>query len=79
MKVVIKFMGDLGHDLPGIDDSGKVVLDLPEGARVTDILKYFNIPVDKGCVVIINNKISKHTDILTDDMVVTLLQEVYGG
>jgi len=79
MKVVIKFMGNLGHDLPGIDDSGKEILDLPEGARVTDIFKCFNIPIDKGYVVIINNKISKHTDILTDDMVVTLFQAAYGG
>jgi len=79
MKILIKFMGNLGHDLPGIDDSGEQALDLPEGALVEDIFKYFNITVDNGCAVIINYKISKHTDALTDGMIVTLLQGAYGG
>ena len=72
-------MGGIGHDLPGIVVSEKKTLDLPGAALVEDIFKYFDITVDSGYTVIINNKISKHTDALTDGMVVTLLQVAYGG
>ena len=79
MEVIIKFLGLLGEDLPGLDLSEKMILRLPKDAKVNDIFNHFKIPVGKEYVVIINNKIANPLDALNDGVAVTIFQASYGG
>jgi len=79
MKITIKFMGTLGQDLSGIDQSGQIALNLPHGSQVIDIFKYYKIPIGQEYTSVINNKVARPSDMLLDGMTVTLLQTVYGG
>ena len=79
MKIIIKFVGISGNDFIKQDYSKKMEIELSDNATVKDVFEYFNIPLEKGYVVIIDNKIAKKIDLLTNGMVVTLTQTVYGG
>jgi sulfur carrier protein ThiS len=79
MKVKVKFFGTLSQKFPGYDSENGIEVEIPDGARVRDLLAHLGIPEIKGGVAAVEGMILKLEDPLRDGASVHLLQAVYGG
>ncbi len=79
MKINVKLFGTLGQDFPGYDSLKGMDVNLPDDARVKNLLAHLEIPKNKGGFVSINNCVAKLEDKLTDQAKVMILQSLAGG
>ena len=79
MKVKVRLFGTLGQQFPGYDSAKALEVEIPDGARVKDLLARLRISEVKGGVVAVGGKILHPEDPLKDGASVHLLQPVYGG
>ena len=79
MKVRVKLFGTLGQDFPGYDSLKGLDVNIPEAARVKDLLAHLDIPETKGSMVIMDNTIAKPTDKLVNGAAINILQTLAGG
>ena len=79
MKVRVKLFGTLGLDFPGYDPLKGMDVDIPDDARVKDLLAHLDIPPTKGCFVTMNNCIAKEGDKLVNNAMIIILQALAGG
>ena len=79
MKVKVKFFGTLSQKFPGYDPENGIEVEIPDGARVRDLLAHLKIPEAKGSVAAVEGVILHLEDPLKDGSSVHLLQSVYGG
>jgi molybdopterin synthase sulfur carrier subunit len=79
MKVKVRLFGTLGQQVPGYDPAEALEVEIPDGARVKDLLAHLRISEVKGGVVAVDGKILHLEDPLKDGALVHLLQPVYGG
>lgn len=54
-------------------------VEIPDGARVRDLLRHLELSVLKGCVVAVGGRIVKPTDVLGNGTTVVVLQAGAGG
>ena len=50
MKVKVRLFGTLGQQFPGYDPAKALEVEIPDGARVKDLLAHLGIPEVKGGV-----------------------------
>lgn len=79
MKVTVRLFGTLSQKFPGYDPVKGLEVEIPDGARVKDLLAHLGIPEIKGGVAAVEGMILKLEDPLRDGASVHLLQAVYGG
>jgi sulfur carrier protein ThiS len=79
MKVQVKLFGVLSHDFPGYDPEKGLEAEIPDGARVKDLLDHLGILETKRGVVSVEGRIFKPEDPLKERSAVHLVQAVYGG
>ena len=79
MKVTVRFFGTLSRKFPGYDPVKGLEVEIPDGARVKDLLAHLGIPEVKGGVAAVEGVILRLEDPLKDGVSVHLLQTVYGG
>lgn len=79
MKVKVKLFGTLSQGFPGYDLQRGFEVDLPEGARVGDVLALLELSDRNKPVVAINSMIRSPQDELSEGAVVNVFQAVYGG
>jgi sulfur carrier protein ThiS len=79
MKVKVRLFGTLGQKFPGYDPAKGLEVEIPDGARVKDLLARLGIPETRGGVAAAGGVILHPEDPLKDGASVHLLQSVYGG
>jgi len=61
MKITFKTGGMMGELLPAGAKDDQAVIDMPEGAAVTDVMAYFDLPLDEFYLVILNDVVVPKT------------------
>ncbi|MGE5841249.1 MAG: MoaD/ThiS family protein [Deltaproteobacteria bacterium] len=79
MKVNVRFFGTLSQEFPGYDPEKGIEVEIPDGARVKDLLAHLGIPEAKGSVAAVEGVILHQDARLKDGASVQLLQSVHGG
>ena len=79
MKVTVKLFGTLGKDFTGVDTLKGMAVNIPDDARVKDLLAHLDISKNRGYVVSMNNTIAKSTDILFNGATIQIFQSLAGG
>jgi sulfur carrier protein ThiS len=79
MKVTVRLFGTLSQKFPGYDPVKGLEVEIPDGARVKDLLAHLGISETMGGVATVKGMILRLEDPLKDGASVHLLQAVYGG
>ena len=79
MKVKVRLFGTLGQQFPGYDPAKALEVEIPDGARVKDLLAHLGIPEAKGSIAAVEGVVLHLDDPLKNGSSVHLLQSVYGG
>ena len=79
MRVNVKLFGTLGRRFQNYDPVDGLTAEIPDGARVGDLLDHLGLSGVKGCAVVIAGRIVKSADILGEGMTVHVLQTAAGG
>jgi sulfur-carrier protein len=79
MKVRVKLFSILRDYVPGYNPQTGIMLDLADGATVTDLLNRLGIPVSKAPVVTCNGRVLHQIDILQKDSTLEIFQPIAGG
>jgi sulfur carrier protein ThiS len=79
MKVTVRLFGTLSQKFPGYDPVKGLEVEIPDGARVKDLLAHLGMPETRGSVAAAEGVILHLEDPLKDGASVHLLQAVYGG
>jgi sulfur carrier protein ThiS len=79
MRVRIRLFGTLKRYVSDYDPEHGLEIEIPDGAKVRDLLAHLEIPKSNTPVVTINNRITKIDDELVDGSWVNLIQLAHGG
>jgi sulfur carrier protein ThiS len=79
MKVKVKLFGTLSQNDPAYDPQRGIEADLPDGARVGDLLALLGLSDSNKPVVAMDSLIRGPQDELSEGAVVHVFQAVYGG
>ena len=79
MKVKVKLYGTLRQCFPGYHHSRGMEVEIPDGARVKDLLARLEISDAQGAVVVMEGQVLKANDTICDGVPVHVLQSLSGG
>jgi sulfur carrier protein ThiS len=81
MKVKVKLYGTLREKVPGYRQSQGIEVEVPEGARVKDLLSFLEIPVVgyEKAVVAIDGRIRTTNDEIPSGAHAEIFQPMHGG
>ena len=79
MKIRVRLFGTLGRDFPDYPPATGFEIEIPENAKVGDLLAYLKITESHRAFVTINGRLMKPDDILQSGAAVHVLQSVFGG
>jgi sulfur carrier protein ThiS len=77
MQVEVHLHAELARQAP--DRRGVVLLDLPDGARVADVLLRFSLGKQQRIIVGVNGETAKLEEVLRDGARIDLLTPMAGG
>ena len=79
MKLRVRLFGTLGGSMPGYDPLRGLEIQLPDGARVADLLAELGFSPREAAVVSVDNRIARPDQALAPGCLVRVLQAMYGG
>ncbi len=79
MKVRVKLFGVLGQRFPGYHHEQGMDVEIPDGARVKDLLAHLEISKSFGGVVAMEGKLLAEYGKLENGAEVNIFQSVFGG
>ncbi len=79
MNVRVKLFGLLPRRFPGYDSEKGMEVDLPQGARVKDLLARLGISTEEGGIVAMNGLVQKAEAELRDGSVLHVFHPIVGG
>jgi len=79
LKIKVKLFGTLGQDFPGYDSLKGLNVNIPDDARVKNLLAHLDISETRGFMVIMDNTIAKPTDKLVNGTIIQIFQAMAGG
>jgi molybdopterin synthase sulfur carrier subunit len=79
MKVTVKLFGNLGQHFPGYDPEVGMDVQIPDGARVKDLLVHLGTQGSKGLIVAAEGSLLRADDELENRGPVQIFQSVFGG
>ncbi len=79
MKIRVRLFGTLARGFPDYEPATGFEIEIPENAKVGDLLAHLKIAKSHRAVVAINGRIMKPDDILQSGAAVHVLQSVFGG
>jgi sulfur carrier protein ThiS len=79
MKVIVKLYGTFRQRWPDYQPSQGMEVEMPEGAKATDLLALLDLPESRGAVVIAEGRILKMSDELQPGVPVSIMQSIAGG
>jgi len=79
MRVNVKLFGTLGQRFPGYHHEQGMAVEIPDGARVKDLLAHLKISKSFGGVVAVEGKLLAEDAGLGNGANVNIFQSVFGG
>jgi sulfur carrier protein ThiS len=79
MKVRVKLFGTLRQHFPGYNPEQGIDVEIPDGARVRDILAHLEISESQGGIVAVRGRIMNADDKLGEWDSMHIFQPVFGG
>jgi sulfur carrier protein ThiS len=79
MKITIKLFGTLSELFQDYDFEKGLEVELPEGAKVSDLLAHLDISGDRGGTALMDNRIMAKEETLTPGSLVLIFQALNGG
>ena len=79
MEIKVRLYGALGKGVPGHDPVKGLVLDLPEGSDVGDLIRRLDIPRKKVGIISIDGSLTKDNRVLAAGNFVRLYRPIFGG
>lgn len=79
MKVTVKLFGTLPTHFPDYDPSSGMDVEIPDGAKVKDLLARLDLPDTRGCFVSMNNRVVDQDRDLSPGAAIFILQALAGG
>ena len=79
MKVKVNLYGTLGRQVPGYQHSQGIEIELPNGAKIKDLLSLLEIPESQKAVVAIGGRMQKANDKIPCGSHAQIFQPVHGG
>ena len=79
MKVKVKLFGTLRLHAPDYDPSQGLVVEIPDGATVKDLLAHLEILETRGAAVIASGRVLKADDKMQDGSSLDVFQSIQGG
>jgi sulfur carrier protein ThiS len=79
MKIRVKLFGILGQRFPGYHHEQGMDVEIPDGARVKDLLTHLEISKSFGGVVAVEGKLLAEDAGLGNGVEVNIFQSVFGG
>ena len=79
MKISVKLFGTLPQRYPGYDASQGLEVEIPDGAKVKDLLARLKIFASDGGLVVIDNLVVQHDDVLKEGVSMRIFQSAFGG
>ncbi len=79
MKIMVKLYGTLSQRFPGYEAKHGIEVDIPDGARVKNLLAHLEIPESSMGIIAMEGCIMRFDDKLIDGAAVNVLQPVFGG
>ena len=79
MKIRVKLFGTLPQRYPDYDSTQGLEVEIPDGARVKDLLAHLELSASDGGLVAIDNLVVPHDHELTDGASVRIFQRAFGG
>ena len=79
MKIRVKLFGTLPQKYPGYDSSQGFEVEIPDGAKVKDLLARLEIYASDGGMVAVDNLVVQQDDALKEGVSVRIFQSAFGG
>jgi len=79
MRVRVKLFGTLPQRYPGYDSSQGLEVEIPDGAKVKDLLARLEIYASDGGLVAVDNLVLQQDDALQEGVSVHIFQSALGG
>jgi sulfur carrier protein ThiS len=79
MKVKVKLYGTLSQRFPGYKRSDGLEFEMPDGAKVKDLLTLLHISKPKEALVIMDGRVLNADDPVQSGVPVNVLQAIQGG
>ena len=79
MKIKVTLFGILGQRFPGYHHEQGMDVEIPDGARVRDLLAHLKIRNSQNGVVSMEGRILRADDSLEGGAIVQIFQAVHGG
>ena len=79
MEIKVRLYGALGKGVPGHDPLNGLVLDLPQGSDVNDLIEHLKVPRKKVGIISIDGSLAKDTRVLSTGNFVRLYRPIFGG
>jgi sulfur carrier protein ThiS len=79
MKVQVRLYGTLSQQVPNYQHSQGIEVEVPDGARVKDLLAHLAISESQGAVVAMEGRLLKADDTMQLGLPLHILQSLSGG
>ncbi len=79
MRITVKLFGTLSDLFPDYDFEKGLEVDLPEGAKVADLLAHLKISDEQGGTVLMDSRVLPKDEPLTPGSQVLVFQALNGG
>jgi sulfur carrier protein ThiS len=79
MIVTVRFSGTLGRRYENYNRDKGLAVEIPDGAKVKDLLAHLEISSADGGLVAVNNRVAKEDEELEEGAFVHILQRAHGG
>ena len=79
MKVRVKLFGTLPQRYPDYKPDHGLEVEIPNGAKVKDLLAHLELSASDSGIVAINNLVVKENETLKDGVCVRIFQRAFGG
>jgi sulfur carrier protein ThiS len=79
MKINVKLFGTLPQRFPDYNSTQGLEVEIPDGAKVKDLLAHLDISSSDSGFVAVNNQVVRHDDDLKEGASVRIFQRAFGG
>jgi sulfur carrier protein ThiS len=79
MKIRVKLFGTLPKRYPEYDSGRGLAVEIPDGAKVKDLLAHLEISASDGGIVAVDNLVVPYDDELKEGVSVRIFQRAFGG
>jgi len=79
MNINVKLFGTLPQRIPDYNSAHGLEVEIPDGAKVKDLLEHLDISASDSGFVAVNNQVVQYDDDLKEGASVRIFQRAFGG